>query len=65
MKKSILSITMTAAIPLAALSLAACGGSQTASTADYIGINPVYVALRHTCTDSYSSKWEVRNLKVV
>lgn len=39
MKKSILSITMTAAIPLAALSLAACGGSQTASTADYIGID--------------------------
>ena len=33
--------------------------------ADYIGINPVYVALRHTCTDSYSSTWEVRNLKVV
>lgn len=39
MKKSILSIAMTAAIPLAALSLAACGGSQTASTADYIGID--------------------------
>ena len=39
MKKSILTIAMTAAIPLAALSLAACGGSQTASTADYIGID--------------------------
>lgn len=39
MKKPILSIAMTAAIPLAALSLAACGGSQTASTADYIGID--------------------------
>lgn len=39
MKKTILSIAMTAAIPLAALSLAACGGSQTASTADYIGID--------------------------
>lgn len=39
MKKSILSIAMTAAIPLAALSLAACAGSQTASTADYIGID--------------------------
>ena len=39
MKKSILSIAMTAAIPLATLSLAACGGSQTASTADYIGID--------------------------
>ena len=39
MKKSILSIAMTAAIPLAALSLAACGGSQTASSADYIGID--------------------------
>ena len=39
MKKPILSIAMTAAIPLAALSLAACGGSETASTADYIGID--------------------------
>ena len=39
MRKAILSIAMTAAIPLAALSLAACGGSQTASTADYIGID--------------------------
>ena len=39
MKKSILTIAMTAAIALAALSLAACGGSQTASTADYIGID--------------------------
>ena len=39
MKKSVLTIAMTAAIPLAALSLAACGGSQTASTADYIGID--------------------------
>ena len=32
---------------------------------EYIGVNPVYVALRHTCTDASSSTWEVRNFKVV
>lgn len=33
--------------------------------AEYIGVNPVYVALRHTCTDAASSTWEVRNFRVV
>ena len=40
MKKSILSIAMTAAIPLAALSLAACGGSQEEAPAEEGGETP-------------------------